>query len=427
MTVGDRIRSLVARAAVCTILGVVLTVAWVSGWLRHRLGTDKSASRGDQRCLLLTGTFYNPGWFRAHIMPLSCCRALDRIIVVCDEPLFDVDKVRYACPPGWLVRCAGRTLAKLIMITVMTGRYRPATLMGYHIMPNALLCLLVASLFGYKSVYQMTGGPIQVIGGGVGSENKLLRHLLVPSPLLEKMMYSAVRQFNEIIVRGSGARDFVQNVCSNPSCTVLTGSVDMERFSPASEEKQYDLVYVSRLVPCKGLEQFLNIVKSLVTRMPSLQVAVVGDGCLMPELQQTCRDYAIEDNVNFLGRLEHVEKILRTSRLFVLVSPSEGMSIAMLEAMSAGLPTIVNDVGDLRDMVLPDTGVLLDSVASDDVADILQNILTNPDRIAAMSQHARALAVKNCSVEAIAGTWERLLSVHDMPDAVASASGVGCE
>ena len=52
-------------------------------------------------CVAVTGTFYNPGWFRAHIAPLVRSGA-GTVIVVTDRPLLHLAKVRFSCPPRWL-------------------------------------------------------------------------------------------------------------------------------------------------------------------------------------------------------------------------------------------------------------------------------------------------------------------------------------
>jgi glycosyltransferase involved in cell wall biosynthesis len=54
----------------------------------------------------------------------------------------------------------------------------------------------------------------------------------------------------------------------------------------------------------------------------------------------------IDRNVRFAGHQNTVEDWLRKSKVFVLTSDSEGLSLSMMEAMMCGLPAIVSDVGE---------------------------------------------------------------------------------
>ena len=131
---------------------------------------------------------------------------------------------------------------------------------------------------------------------------------------------------------------------------------------------------------------------------------------MRPELERTAKALGIESHVEFLGKVDRVEKVLQRCRLFVLVSPSEGMSIAMMEAMATGVPVVVTDVGDLRDLVTPDrTGMLLDSVDPAEASKSIVAILEDEERRLSMSDAARAAALAHCSVEAIARRWNTAL------------------
>jgi glycosyltransferase involved in cell wall biosynthesis len=253
----------------------------------------------------------------------------------------------------------------------------------------------------------MTGGPIQLIGGGFGSENVLLRRLGRPSRLREALLFHVVRQFDRIIVRGSGAHSFVRKNKLNKQCSIMTGSVDVERFRPNNAQRDIDVVCVARLVPYKGVEECVEVLAAVAREKPTLRAVVVGAGPLQAKLIARTLERGIEECVKFLGKVDHVEEILRRSQVFLLVSPSEGMSIAMLEAMASGVPVIVNDVGDLHDMVSPGrTGVLLESTAPTEAAQRIIDLLENSKLRSKMSEAARAAVVERCSVDAVARCWE---------------------
>ncbi|MGH8543077.1 MAG: glycosyltransferase family 4 protein [Gammaproteobacteria bacterium] len=310
-------------------------------------------------------------------------------------------------------------MSRALLLLRTAGRQRPDLLMGYQIMPNSLLCLGIGAIFGLQSAYQMTGGPIQLIGGGVGSENVLLRRLRRPSRILERLVFHAVRQFDLVVVRGRSAREFVECKRLSRNCLIVTGSVDTERFSPDNALADYDLVCVSRLVPRKGLEFLLSLVAHLCVSSPGVRFALVGDGPLREALEAQTQALGIAANVCFLGRRSDVVEVLRRSRAFILTSPSEGMSIAM--------PVAVTDVGDLRDAVIPGaTGIFLsgDDPVSD--ARAVGKLLSNSPQLQAMSRAGRRLAEENYSTAAVARKWDDFMrKVYAAADIRASATREG--
>src|SRR5206468_12582383 len=107
---------------------------------------------------------------------------------------------------------------------------------------------------------------------------------------------------------------------------------------------------------------FLRIVADLRTRHPDIRAAILGDGPLRAELEHAADSLGIRDRVEFLGFHEDTERYYNRAKVFVLTSAAEGLSVAMMEAMSCGLPAVVPAVGDLGDVVRTGvTGYLLDA------------------------------------------------------------------
>jgi len=407
---------LLARSVLYTLLSVVIVVHWVSKllgslflWLAQVTGLQSSTKRRPNR-LVMIGTFYNPGWFYAHVGPLIRCEQIDEVIVITDEPVaLDMENVSFQCPSPTLNARVGRMAARLLTVLRVGWQYRPIIYMGYHVMPNSPWALLGARLFGGKAMYQMTGGPVQIEGGGYLSENPLLRATGDRSKLQEQLLYAMVRCFDAVIVRGSKAQQFVRDQQLNKRCIVITGAMDITRFSPGDAElKDFDIVYVARLVPVKGLLLFLEVVAQIKASLPSVRVAIVGDGPLYDELIKQSERLGIRDNLHFLGKLSDVIPVLRRARVYVLLSENEGMSIAMLEAMSCGLPVVARDVGDLGDAITGrDSGVLVEKIDRQVIADATLRLLTDEAQWQRQSLAARQTIIELFSVDAITERWEK--------------------
>ncbi|MES2474702.1 MAG: glycosyltransferase family 4 protein [Verrucomicrobiota bacterium] len=403
-------KSWIARVALFLFVGLAIGVYRVGSWLR---GKRKRPANHPFRVFLI-GNFDSVGWLSAHAGPLVKCRSVDEVYVICDEPLpLEMKDVTFHCADADLRRRFGRGGARIIVLLQLARKLRPQVYMGYHIMPNSPLALIAAGLFGGKAIYQMTGGPIQVLDGGVQSENPLLRATRTPSKLQESLLCQMVRCFDLVIVRGTKAKAFVTNRVAMPRCEVLTGAIDTARFSPEDRsEKEWDLVLVSRLVASfKGVERFIDVVGILKTLRPGIRATIVGDGPDRDLLMKRATDRGVTGSIEFAGRCRDVRGILNRSKIFVLLSPSEGMSIAMLEAMSCALPVVVTDVGELGDALRVGAGgELIEYGSAEDAAKLLEALLSDEQKRSQMAANARNRIVGSYSVEAVARLWESMLS-----------------
>ncbi|VAW14089.1 hypothetical protein MNBD_BACTEROID05-663, partial [hydrothermal vent metagenome] len=98
-----------------------------------------------------------------------------------------------------------------------------------------------------------------------------------------------------------------------------------------------------RLVPWKGFELLINIMKDL----PDIKLFIVGDGPDKEKLSKKIKELHLGDSVKLTGRLEQNEllKKIKASDLFVLNTGYEGLSHQLLEVMSVGTPIITTNVG----------------------------------------------------------------------------------
>lgn len=412
------VQSILARAAVTLILAstILLSVAGrVARGVFDRIRPPKSKGSGSVE-VFMVGTFYNAGWFESHVRPLVASEAVSRVHVICDKALRAVEKVEYHTPGTCTARIFGRTIARFLTLLRASRGRRDALLMGYHIMPNALLCLVVARWRGCRAAYQMTGGPIQIIGGGIGSENTLLRRQLKSSRLREWLLEIIVRRFDWVFVRGSSASEYVRSIGAGDRCVVLPGGVDTRRFAPNGRMRIYDLIAVGRLVQVKRYDRMLNLVAAVKRRCPQIRLAIVGEGPLAETLSGQCESLGLGPNVDFLGQRDDVPHLLGQSRAFILTSENEGLSIAMLEAMAAGLPAIVPDIGDLSDVVRDgETGLLIDPTSPEVEARRIADFLECTDSLDAMSARARLDVVAYADAQNVAARWTELLSPGGAP------------
>jgi len=83
----------------------------------------------------------------------------------------------------------------------------------------------------------------------------------------------------------------------------------------------------------------------------SLRLLIVGDGRLRQATEARASQLGIVDACRFPGSMTRMADVYRAIDIFVMPSLWEGLSLAMLEAMAAGLPLVATDVGGVRDVL----------------------------------------------------------------------------
>ncbi|GCC11303.1 GDP-mannose-dependent alpha-(1-6)-phosphatidylinositol monomannoside mannosyltransferase [archaeon] len=99
---------------------------------------------------------------------------------------------------------------------------------------------------------------------------------------------------------------------------------------------------VGRLIGVKGIDIFIHALEGIEGKFRAL---IVGDGQERKRLEALVKEYHLENKVIFSGWRDDIPAILAASDIFVLSSYSEGLPIALLEAMASGKPCIVTDIG----------------------------------------------------------------------------------
>ena len=169
------------------------------------------------------------------------------------------------------------------------------------------------------------------------------------------------------------------------------------------------LCFVGRLDRQKGVDVLIDGLSRLGPQ-EHLQTWLLGDGPDRSALEALASQTGSENVVRFLGHREEVRRLLHAADAFVLPSRYEGMPIALLEAMAAGLPCLVSDVGDCGLLVREaHCGLVVPGPHPAAWADALRSLLSQPDRWRPWGEAARRAAAGydiRQTVEATAAVYE---------------------
>jgi len=122
----------------------------------------------------------------------------------------------------------------------------------------------------------------------------------------------------------------------------------LERIDPTKRI----VLYVGRLAAMKGVDTFLRAAAKVRPDFPDVLFVVAGEGPEYPRLVQLAANLGVGDRAMFLGKVtdEEREILLSGASVFVLPSVVEPFGIAALEAMAAGVPTIVSKTSGVAEI-----------------------------------------------------------------------------
>ncbi len=136
---------------------------------------------------------------------------------------------------------------------------------------------------------------------------------------------------------------------------------DLSQFRLSFAQPDQPIVYyVGRMVPEKGLSVLINAVPYVLNEWPGVKFVLAGGGGYVNDLKAQAYDLGVASSVLFPGRVsdEVRDKLFMVADCAVFPSLYEPFGIVALEAMAAGTPVVVSDVGGLSEVVdLHETGV----------------------------------------------------------------------
>jgi glycogen synthase len=162
-------------------------------------------------------------------------------------------------------------------------------------------------------------------------------------------------------------------------------------------------VFVGRLAPEKGLETLVDSWPMVRVEYSHAKLTLAGDGPERARLQTHIERLGLRGAVELAGAVDEPVHLLRAADLFVLPSIEEGMSIALLEAMTLGIPIVASEIpGNLALITDGVHGRLAPPSDPEALARAIVSQWKNLDHARAMAETARGRVSEQFSINAIA-------------------------
>lgn len=212
-----------------------------------------------------------------------------------------------------------------------------------------------------------------------------------------------VRRFDRVVaVSREICSELERSGLRSPRLRYIPNGVELERFGNGDRQHvrralglaadELVVAVVGSLTEEKGHRYLLDALARLGNEGRAASLLVIGDGPEAERLEGQARRLGIESRVALLGRREDVAEILAAVDVFVLPSLVEGLPIALLEAMAAGVACVATRVGDVPQVVEEGrSGLLVPSRDSGAIAAALERLAADPalrSRLAAYGERA---------------------------------------
>ena len=168
---------------------------------------------------------------------------------------------------------------------------------------------------------------------------------------------------------------------------------------------------VSRLSRVKDPQTLIRAIHIVRQVVPDVHLVLVGRGELEEEVRYMIYQERLEDCVHSLGYRQDIPRLLHAMDVFVLSSHSEGLSLAILEAMSAQRPIVATAVGGTPGLLANgECGLLVPPGDPQAMAQAILELLTNETKAQELARHARERFMQEYTIDRMG---ERYLELYE--------------
>lgn len=182
----------------------------------------------------------------------------------------------------------------------------------------------------------------------------------------------------------------------------------LRNWEPASRQ----ILYLGWIIPAKGVYDLLDAVPAILREFPDAKVVFAGPK-QVERLREMVRERGLDKSVEVLGWVQGFVRLrlLRTSRLLILPSYTEGVPNVILEAMASRLPIITTPVGGIPSVVTDGvTCVMVKPGAVDAIAAAICDLLRDERKCALLAEAGYREVVAKYNLETIAGQLRQVFT-----------------
>jgi glycosyltransferase involved in cell wall biosynthesis len=226
-------------------------------------------------------------------------------------------------------------------------------------------------------------------------------------PRSKRLLVGSLSRASRIVVIGDYWRRFLVETLGVPSVivTVVHNAVPVSAHpAPRTGKAPCRIVALGLLGQRKGTPELLDALAAPAMHGLDWEAVIAGNGTVETSRQRVA-SLGLADRVQIPGWVDAatVSRLLAAADIFVLPSHNEGLPVAILEAMGAGLPVVTTPVGAIPEVVIPqETGVLVPPGSASALAEALAELVRTPEMRIRLGQGARERIERHFRIEVAA-------------------------
>jgi glycosyltransferase involved in cell wall biosynthesis len=246
-----------------------------------------------------------------------------------------------------------------------------------------LIIIILSKFFNKRIILHLHGSEFEIF---YKKSNKFLQTII-------KFTF---RTSDRVIVLGKNWSDIVKKIEPKSNVDIFRNAVDIPKYKVELSNHKLNILFLGVLIKRKGIYELIEAIKVLsdkrLVSQYNLNFIIGGSGIEEGQVKLIVDKYNLNYCVDMVGWVdgELKEELLKKSQLFVLPSYNEGLPMAILEAMSYGIPIISTNVGSIDEVVINNkTGYLINPGDKDMLAEAITKSINDLSMWKKMSYNAR--------------------------------------
>jgi N-acetyl-alpha-D-glucosaminyl L-malate synthase BshA len=189
---------------------------------------------------------------------------------------------------------------------------------------------------------------------------------------------------------------------------VIHNFVNLDTYKPGASHTGGErvLLHISNFRPIKRVLDCIHILREVLQRTP-VRLLMVGDGPDRGPAERLARELGIDRHVTFMGKQDHIERLIPKAHVLLLPSELEAFGLAALEAMACGVPPVATKAGGVPELITNGVDGFVEAVGDVPAqAARVVELVTDEDLRARMAAAARRTAETRFATSAIIPQYE---------------------
>ena len=259
-----------------------------------------------------------------------------------------------------------------------------------------------SNLYGSLAA-SIAGVPVVITSEHGRNEWKRKWHKWLEANIISRYADARLCVSQDILQRRRDADGVPENLLKLvPNGTVVPSVVGHER-------QKTVIGSVGRLVDAKDYPTLVRAISVLARRGTDTRLEIVGEGTERGAIEAAIGREGVDSHVTLAGSQTNVSDWLARWSIFVSSSVREGQPVALLEAMAAGLPSVVTAVGGVPDTLADGVeGIVVPPENPEALADGIQRLLDSAELRSCYGRAARERVIRDFSIDSLASTCREI-------------------